>query len=167
MAVIPIKVFPAPVLRKKAKKVGIIDRSTLKLIDDMIDTMHSAHGAGLAAPQVGVSLRVIVAAEPDEEPVCLINPEIVRKGEEAVMEEGCLSIPGYRGELKRCVSVTVKGLDRRRKPVRVKAEGLLAQALQHEIDHLNGVLFIDLVSPDKLKKIEPEPQPEAEAASSG
>lgn len=159
MAVIPIKVLPAPVLRKKAKKVSIIDRSMLKLVADMIDTMHSAHGAGLAAPQIGVSLRVIVVAEPDEEPVCLINPEIVRMGAEEIMEEGCLSVPGYRGELKRCISVTVKGLDTGKKPIRLKAEGLLAQALQHEIDHLNGILFIDrLESPEKLKKVEPEPE---------
>ncbi len=163
MAVIPIKLLPDPVLRRKAKKVSIIDRSVLKLVDDMLETMEEAHGAGLAAPQVGVSLRVIVVGEPESEPVCLINPEIVKRGAEEMMEEGCLSVPGYRGELKRCVSVTVKGLDPSKKPVKIKAEGLLAQALQHEIDHLNGVLFIDrLDSPDKLKKIEPESEPETE-----
>ncbi len=157
MAVIPIKLLPDPVLRRKARKVSIVDRSVLKLVDDMLDTMEEAHGAGLAAPQVGVSLRVIVVGEPDGEPVCLINPEIIKRGEEELMEEGCLSVPGYRGELKRCVSVTVKGFDPGKKPVRMKADGLLAQALQHEIDHLNGVLFIDrLDGPDKLKKIEPE-----------
>ncbi len=158
MAVIPIRKFPDPVLRKKAKRVSIIDQSLLRLINDMLDTMEDAHGAGLAAPQVGVSLRIIVVGEPEGEPFCLINPEIIKSGEEAWMDEGCLSVPGYRGELKRCVSVTVKGLDPRKKTVRIKAEGLLAQALQHEIDHLNGILFIDrLESKDKLRKIEPEP----------
>ena len=94
---------------------------------------------------------------PEEEPIVLINPEIVRKSGERMVEEGCLSIPGYRGEIKRSVSVTVKGRDRQGKEVRLKATELLAQALEHEIDHLNGVLYIDhLESPDKLYRIEPE-----------
>ncbi|MBI2934969.1 MAG: peptide deformylase [Chloroflexi bacterium] len=159
MAVIPIRKLPDPVLRRKAKKVSIIDPSVLKLIGDMMETMQSARGAGLAAPQVGVSLRIIVVGEPDSEPVCLINPEIVKAGEEELMEEGCLSIPGYHGEVSRSICVTVKGLDPGRKPSRIKAEGLLAQALQHEIDHLNGILFIDhLESLDQLKKNQPEPE---------
>jgi peptide deformylase len=163
LPVIPIRVLPDPILRNKAKRVGIIDRSIRKLVADMIDTIRAAPGrVGLAAPQIGVSLRVIIVAMPGEKPACLINPEIVRKGKEVVVDEGCLSIPGYRGEIKRYFSVTVKGLDENGKPVRLKAEELLAQAFQHEIDHLNGILFIDrLESPDKLYKTTPENVEEA------
>ncbi len=157
MAVVRIRALPDPVLRKKAKKVGIIDRSVRKLVADMIDTMHAAPGGvGLAAPQIGVSLRVIVVEMPNEELICLINPEIVRKGQEITLDEGCLSVPGYRGEIKRSLTVTVKGLDPDGKPVRLKGEGLLAEALQHEIDHINGVLFIDRVEDaSKLYKTTP------------
>jgi len=110
---------------------------------------------GLAAPQVGVSLRVVVLQMPDEEPVAIINPEIVKRAGEREVTEGCLSIPGYAGEIKRSVSVTVKGLDRQGRPTRIKATGLRAQALEHELDHLNGVLYIDhLESRDKLFKVE-------------
>ena len=158
MAVVPIRTFPDPVLRKKARKVGIIDRSVRKLVADMIDTMHAAPGGvGLAAPQIGVSLRVIVLELPDESPISLINPEIVRKGQEIAVDEGCLSVPGLRGEIKRSLTVTVKGLDPDGKPVRLKGEGLLAEALQHEIDHIHGVLFIDRVEEaNKLYKTTPD-----------
>ncbi|MDP2718329.1 MAG: peptide deformylase [Dehalococcoidia bacterium] len=154
MAVLTIKVVPEKILRTKAKKVNIIDRSIQKLLDDMVETMDWANGVGLAAPQVGVPLKAIVLGMPGEKPLYIINPEIVKKGEEITVEEGCLSIPGFRGEIKRCVSVTVKGLDYHGKPLRLKATELFAQALQHEIDHVNGVLYIDhLESPDKLFKI--------------
>lgn len=158
MAVVPVRTLPDPVLRKKAKRVGIIDRSIRKLVADMMDTMHAAPGGiGLAAPQIGVSLRVIVVELPDEQPICLINPEIVRKGQEITLDEGCLSVPGYRGEIKRSLTITVKGLDLDGKPVRLKGEGLLAEALQHEIDHTNGMLFVDRIEDkSKLYKTEPE-----------
>ena len=158
MAVIPIRILPEPVLRQKAKRVRIIDNSIQKLIDDMIETMHAVPGrVGLAAPQVGVSLRVFVIGIPDEEDIALINPEIVRRTGERLVEEGCLSIPGYVGQIKRAVSVKVKGRDQNGKEIRIKANDLLAQALEHEIDHLNGVLYIDyLESMDELRKIELE-----------
>ncbi len=156
MAILPIRVAPDPILRRKAKRVRNIDGSVNKLIGDMIETMHDAPGVGLAAPQVGVSLRVIVIGLPEQEDFALINPEVVRRKGERVVNEGCLSIPGYIGQLKRSESVTVKGRDRSGKEVRIKAEELLAQALEHEIDHLNGVLYIDLLeSRDDLRKIEP------------
>jgi peptide deformylase len=121
----------------------------------MVDTMHEAQGVGLAAPQIGVLLRVIVIHIPDEEVLALVNPQIVRRSGERVVEEGCLCVPGYRGEIKRSEKVTAKGLDRLGREVRVKGEGLLAQALEHETDHLKGVLYIDhLESPDKLHKLE-------------
>ena len=158
MAVFPVRVVPDPVLRQKSKRVRIIDGSVKKLIDDMIETMHAVPGrVGLAAPQVGVPLRVIVIGIPDEEDIALINPEIVRRTGERLVAEGCLSVPGYFGEIERAQSVRVKGRDPSGKEIRIKAEELLAQALEHEIDHLNGVLYIDhLESMNKLHKIEPE-----------
>ncbi len=151
--------LPDPVLRQKAKRVPTVDKSVQRLIDDMVETMQQANGVGLAAPQVGVSLRVIVLQVPGEEPIAIVNPEIVKRTGEQEVAEGCLSFPGYAGEIKRSASVTVKGLDRQGKPTRIKATGLMAEALQHEIDHLNGVLYIDhLESQDKLYKIKPETQ---------
>ncbi|MCD6453553.1 MAG: peptide deformylase [Dehalococcoidales bacterium] len=142
------------VLRQKAKKVTTIDKSIQRLIDDMIETMQQSDGVGLAAPQIGVSLRVIVVQMPDEAPVALINPEIVKRFGEREVTEGCLSVPGYSGRIKRSASVTVKALNRQGKAVRIKADGLLAEALEHEIDHLNGVLYIDhLKSQDDLHQV--------------
>jgi peptide deformylase len=152
-----IRVIPDPVLRQKAVKVPAIDKSVLKLVDDMILTMQKSNGAGLAAPQVGVSLRVITLQMPDEEPFCIINPEITKRTGEVEVTEGCLSIPGYHGELKRSVTVTAKGLNRNGEKMRIRGTGLLAQALEHEIDHLDGILYIDrLESEDKLYKIDPQ-----------
>jgi len=157
MAVLPIRVAPDPVLRRKSKRVRSIDGSIQKLISNMLETMHSAPGVGLAAPQVGVPLRVIVIGLPEQEEIALINPEIVRRRGERLVNEGCLSLPGYVGELKRAESVTVKGRDRNGKEIRIKADELLAQALEHEIDHINGVLYVDrLESIDSLRKIGPE-----------
>ena len=156
MAIIPIRVAPDPVLRQKAKRVNAFDGSIRKLVEDMQATMRAAPGVGLAAPQVGVPLRVAVIAVSEEEDIILINPQIVRKSGERVVTEGCLSIPGYIGEIKRAVSVTVKARDLTGKEIRIKGEELLAQALEHELDHLNGVLYVDhLESPDKLRKLEP------------
>jgi len=156
VAILPISHFPNnPVLRQKAKRVSRIDKSIQRLIDDMVETIQQANGVGLAAPQVGVSLRVVVLQMPEEEPMAIINPEIVKCAGEQVVTEGCLSIPGYLGELKRSASVTVKGRDRQGKAIRIKATGLMAETLEHEIDHLNGNLYIDhLDSQDKLHKIE-------------
>jgi len=129
----------------------------------MIETMHAAPGVGLAAPQVGIPLRVIVIGLPEQEDIALINPQIVRRRGERVVNEGCLSVPGYIGQIKRAESVTVKGRDRNGKEVRIKAEELLAQALEHEIDHINGILYVDrLESQDDLRKIEPEEVKEKE-----
>ncbi|MFQ6121746.1 MAG: peptide deformylase [Dehalococcoidales bacterium] len=158
MAVLPIHIFPDPVLKQKAKRVRSIDSSIKKLITDMMETMHSDSGrVGLAAPQIGIPLRVIVIGLPEAEDIAIINPEIVRRRGERLISEGCLSVPGYFGQVKRAESVTVKGLDQNGKKIRIKADGLLAQALEHEIDHLNGTLYLDhLESMDKLYKIEPE-----------
>ena len=155
MAIIPIRTLPDPILRQKARRVKSIDKSTKKLIDDMVETMHSASGVGLAAPQVGVPLRVIVIGIPEEEEIALINPQIVRRTGERLVNEGCLSVPGYFAQVQRAEVVRIKGLDRTGKEVRLKADDLLAQALEHEIDHLNGVLYVDhLESMDELKPVE-------------
>jgi peptide deformylase len=158
MTVLPIRTLPDPVLRQRAKRVRTIDNSIKKLIADMRETLHADAGrAGLAAPQVGVSLRIAVIGLPDEEDIILINPEIVRRKGERLVSEGCLSVPGYVGQLHRGESVTAKALNLQGKEIRIKAEGLLAQALEHEIDHLNGRLYIDhLESPEALRKIEVE-----------
>ncbi len=156
MAILPICHFPDDsVLKQKAKRVSRIDSSIQRLIDDMVETIRQANGVGLAAPQVGVPLRVIVVQMPGEEPIAIINPKIVKRAGEQEVTEGCLSIPGYFGEIKRSASVTVKGQDQQGKAIRIKATGLMAEALEHEIDHLNGILYIDHVdSQDKLHKIE-------------
>lgn len=158
MAITTIRIVPDPVLRQKSKRVRIIDGSIQKLISNMRETLRAEPGrVGLAAPQIGVPLRVIIISIPEEEDIVLINPEIVRRTGERLIDEGCLSIPGYIGQIKRAVSVKVKGRDQDGKEIRIKADELLAQALQHEIDHLNGVLYIDyLESMDELRKVEPE-----------
>ncbi len=158
MAVLPIRIVPDSVLKQKAKKVHTFDRSIKKLIRDMLETLHAEPGrVGLAAPQVGVPLRVIVIGLPEEDDIIMVNPEIVRRRGERVIDEGCLSIPGYFGQIKRAESVTVKGRDQNGKEVRVKAEGLLAQALEHEVDHLSGTLYIDHPEVrETLRKIQPE-----------
>ncbi len=157
MAILTIRVIPDPVLRQRSKRVRTLDGSVQKLVSNMLETMHSAGGVGLAAPQVGVPLRVIVIGTPGKEDIALINPQIVRRTGERLVTEGCLSIPGYVGEIKRAESVKVKGRDQSGKEIRIKANELLAEALEHEIDHLNGVLYIDhLESMDKLRKLELE-----------
>jgi peptide deformylase len=158
MAILPIRTLPDPVLRQKAKRVKTIDGSIKKLIASMLETVRADPGrAALAAPQVGKSLRVIVIDIPGAENVVLINPEIVKRSGERAVTEGCLSVPGYYGEIKRAESVTAKGRDASGKEIRIKADELLAQALEHEVDHLNGILYIDhLESQEKLYKIEDE-----------
>ncbi len=156
MAVLRICRLPVDsVLRQKARRISSIDSSVRRLINNMIETMQSAHGVGLAAPQVGKSLRVIVVQMPGEEPQAIINPEIVKRSGEQQVTESCLSVPGYYGEMQRSAEVTIKGKDRRGKAVRIKAAGLMAEALEHEIDHLNGVLYIDNIGQEgSLYKLE-------------
>lgn len=163
-----------PALRTRAKKVHDFGPSLQELIDDMVDTMHDAPGVGLAAPQVGVSLRVAVIELPEDEEeeekdpysgklIVLCNPEVVKNWGEEEQQEGCLSMPEYVGEVSRAARVVVKAQDRRGKQIRVRAEGFMARVLQHEIDHLNGMIFVDRVeSLDKLYRIEPSEGEETE-----
>jgi peptide deformylase len=150
MAVREIKKYPEKVLKEKALPVAAIDSEIQHLIDDMIETMYAAPGIGLAAPQVGVSKRVIVidTSRGDENTplIVLINPDIKEAEGELESEEGCLSLPGYIANVVRSESVVVRGLDRQGKLVEIKGTGLLCRALQHEIDHLNGTLLIDRIS---------------------
>lgn len=150
-----------PTLRQKAKKVHRFDASIQKLVDDMFETMHAANGAGLAAPQIELSVRVFVA-EYEERRIALVNPEIVKTEGEVLGSEGCLSIPGYYGDnIRRAESVVVKGQDVRGKEIRVRAEGWFARILQHEIDHLDGVLFLDrLDNPEDLREVSAEEEAE-------
>jgi peptide deformylase len=156
MAVREIRLLGDPVLRQKAEPVAEVDDEIRHLIADMFETMYDADGVGLAAPQVGVSLRVIVVDPRDESvpPFALVNPEIVERAEEVERgEEGCLSIPGLREIVERSARVVVEGLDRDGLPRRIEAEGLVARILQHEIDHLDGILFIDRLSPLKRQML--------------
>ncbi len=150
MAVLEIKKYPDKILRKKALPVkSAQDENMQRLIDNMIETMYDAPGMGLAAPQVGVSLRLCVidttAGEQQESLHVLINPEVVNKSEAETAEEGCLSIPGYHYEVKRAAHVVVRYTDRDGKKAQLEADGILSRALQHEIDHLNGMLLIDRI----------------------
>lgn len=145
MAALKILTSPNPILRNKSVRVPEIDRSIVRLVNDMIETMHVEGGVGLAAPQVGKNIRLIVLQMPDEEPFALINPEIVKREGEREIMEACLSIPGYEGLVRRSINVTAKGTDENGKRLKIKASGLLAQALEHEIDHLDGILYPDRI----------------------
>lgn len=179
MPVRPIVLSDNPLLRKKSRRVRRVDPTLQELTDDMVETMRAANGIGLAAIQIGVPERVIVVQLPEEESeegeqeegknpedgelYVIINPELARKSrdvEEGI--EGCLSVPGWIGEVLRHHAVTVKGLDPRGQPVRIKAEGLLARVFQHEIDHCDGILFIDHI--EDPEKVWPVPEGEEEAA---
>jgi peptide deformylase len=155
VAVRPILVVGNPVLRQKTMKVKRVDAALNQLIEDMIDTMRAAPGVGLAAPQVGVPLRVAVI-EVEGTVTVIINPKIVKTEGSYVPDEGCLSVPGYWGKTKRAERVVVKARDRNWKEIRLKGENLFGQALQHEIDHLDGTLYLDrLDTLDSLQRVEP------------
>ena len=152
MAELRIELLGAPVLRTRATEVTQVDEQLRLLVADMFDTMYAAEGIGLAGPQVGVSKRVVVVDLQDEESqrFALINPVIVEKSSELEKgEEGCLSIPGVSSQVERVARVTVEAIDEEGHPFRIEADGLLARCLQHEVDHLDGILFIDRLSPLK------------------
>lgn len=170
MALLPIRIVPDPILRKKGIRIPpdqIRARRIQKLIDDMIETMRDAKGIGLAAPQVGETLRLVVieyaateAGNEGDDPLVLVNPELVKCHGLRRVEEGCLSVPGYKGSLDRCERIVAKGWDRCGKEVKLKANELLAQALEHEIDHVNGILYLDhLTAHEDLVKL-PEDEDE-------
>jgi len=154
MAILHICTYPEEILGQRAEPITEIDEEVITLVDHMVETMYNAPGIGLAATQVGVAKQLLVAdiapRGPESELIVLINPEIVAAEGEVIFEEGCLSVPDYQAEVKRHEKVTVRGLNLQGEEIEIKAEGLLAIVLQHEIDHLNGMLFIDRLS--KLKR---------------
>jgi peptide deformylase len=157
MAKLPILLYPAPLIRKKSLPVASINGELQHFIDDMVETMYAAPGVGLAAPQVG-ALKQVIVLDPHEDgksagPLALINPELVDGEGQILEEEGCLCIPDLREEVTRFKRVTVKAYDRNEKEIVLEASGLLARILQHEIDHLNGVLFFDRLSPAKRELV--------------
>ncbi len=159
MAKLPIRTYPDPVLRETAKPVAVIDAKLRTLAQDMIETMKDANGVGLAAPQVGVGLRVVIVDfDPEKgDPRALINPVITkRSGRKLLAEEGCLSFPSVRSRVKRSPKVVVEAQDLDGRLVAVEAEGISARAVQHELDHLDGMLFIDKVGPSDKQSLQRE-----------
>jgi len=154
MAILEILKYPEPVLSKVAAAVKNFNGRTVNLVNDMLETMYAAPGVGLAAPQVGVSRRIVVLdidhENPGKQVYKLINPLITRAEGEVVWEEGCLSVVDYTAEVRRAAQVEVVAFDEKENPIKIEADGLLAVALQHEIDHLDGKLFIDRIS--RLKR---------------
>ncbi len=148
MSIRRIYPFTDPLLRRRAQPIERVDKTLQPLIDDMVATMRAADGMGLAAPQVGVSARLFVA-ELDDEVYVFINPRVIAASAETeAADEGCLSLPGYRGLVERPARVTVRGKNRRGKERTIEAEGALARCFQHEIDHLDGILYTDRMAPD-------------------
>jgi len=167
MANRPILTAEEPILRERAKRVTHFDASLHRLLEEMVETMRDAPGIGLAANQIGVPLQVAVI-ELEEKVTELINPQIVRSSGEVIDWEGCLSIPGFVAEVRRHARVTVKARDRHGKEFRVKGDELFARALQHEIDHLNGVLYIDyLESLEELVRVSERTSDVEQATTAG
>lgn len=178
MSLLEILTYPDSRLAEKSRAVERVDDEVRTLIDDMLETMYAAEGIGLAAPQIGVTLRLIVldcswrTAEGGEgvvaeskDPMAILNPAVTARDGEIVWEEGCLSVPGYTDQVQRSAKVTVEGLDRNGDPLRLEAEGLLAVCLQHEIDHLEGILFVDRLSRLKQQMIKRKLKKRAQGGS--
>ena len=145
------------ILRKKAKEVEKVDDKIREILDDMVETMHQFNGVGLAGPQIGLLKRLIVIDLYDDEgPIKLINPKMIKQEGEQEVEEGCLSFPNQFAKIIRPAKVTIEALNENGEKIKIKAEGLLAQAISHELDHLDGILFIDKIIPGTLEYIEPE-----------
>jgi peptide deformylase len=166
MAILDILHFPDPRLRNKAKPVAVVDDSIRRLVDDMFETMYQAPGIGLAATQVNVAKQVIVIdlSEEKNQPLCLINPEILEKDGEEQMEEGCLSVPGIYEPVNRAARVRVRALDRSGEPFELETDDLLAVCIQHEMDHLDGKLFVDYLSSLKRQRIRKKLEKESRQA---
>jgi peptide deformylase len=171
MPLLNVRYDPDPILREKAKRIKTFDAALRRLAADMFETMHASNGVGLAAPQIGLSIRLLVAElvpnKEENEPgfkVALVNPEIVKKDNEMLQGyEGCLSIPGWIGEVPRHASITVKAQTPEGKEVRLKAHDYFARVLQHEIDHLDGILFTDrIVDIKTLQRLDPDTSEEEE-----
>ncbi len=167
MAILDILHFPDPRLRNKARPVTQVDDKVRRLVDDMFETMYAAPGIGLAATQVNVPLRVVTidVSEERDQPLALINPEILERDGVEEMNEGCLSVPGVYEKIRRANHIRFRALDREGRPFESEAEGLLAVCIQHEIDHLDGKLFVDYLSSLKRQRIRKKLEKEARQAS--
>lgn len=155
MAILPVRLYGDPVLRKRAERVDAVTPAITSLLDDMVDTMHDQIGIGLAGPQVGISLQLIVVDEGKGVARAYLNPTIVEQGGRVVAEEGCLSLPGFFSDVARSEWVVVEAQDPQGNPIRRRAQGLMARVFQHEVDHINGILFIDhldKVTRDRIKR---------------
>ena len=164
MAILPVLRFPDEKLRTKAKAVTTVTDETRNIIDDMFETMYAEKGVGLAATQVDIHQRIVVidVSEDKENPLVLINPEIILKSDDTLInEEGCLSVPGCYAKVDRHTTCTVKALDRKGKEFTLDGEELLSICIQHELDHLNGILFVDYLSPLKRQRIKKKLEKEA------
>jgi peptide deformylase len=155
MAKLDILTFPDPRLRNRAASVERVDAQVQRIVDDMLETMYAAPGIGLAATQVNIARRIVVIdlSEQKDTPLCLINPEILARAGEGEMEEGCLSVPGFYEPVTRAAWVRMRALDREGRPFELETEGLLAVCIQHEVDHLDGKLFVDHISALKRQRI--------------
>ncbi|MBQ3408434.1 MAG: peptide deformylase [Clostridia bacterium] len=157
MAIRKVRLEDDEILRKKCRTVEVVDEKIKELVQDMIDTMHDQDGVGLAAPQVGILKRVVVIDVYDDNgPYVLINPEIIKEKGEQEVDEGCLSFPNKFAKVIRPAEVTVKALDINGKEYKLKGKGLLAQAISHEVDHLNGILFVDKIIPGTMEVVTPK-----------
>ena len=157
MAIRTIRTEGDEILRKKSKKVDVIDERIKEIVNDMIETLHKYEGVGLAAVQVGMLKQIVVIQEAEDEPIyVIINPEILSQSGTQIVEEGCLSFPNKFAKIERPEKIKIKALDINGKPFEIKAKGFLAQAISHEIDHLNGEVFIDKIIPGTLEIIKPE-----------
>lgn len=157
MAIRTVREDGDEILRKKSREVQVIDEKIKEILNDMVETMHKYNGVGLAGPQIGILKRLIVIDLYDDKgPLKLINPEIIKEKGTQEVEEGCLSFPNKFAKIVRPAEVTVKAIDENGKNIKISAKGLLAQALSHEIDHLNGILFVDKIIPGTMQVLEPE-----------
>lgn len=145
------------ILRKKSREVEVVDDRIRELLDDMVETLHSYNGVGLAGPQIGILKRIVVIDLYDDKgPIKLVNPRIVKQKGEQEVEEGCLSFPNQFAKIIRPAEVTIEALNENGKKIKIKGEGLLAQAISHEIDHLDGILFVDKIIPGTLEYVSPD-----------
>ena len=157
MAIRTIRTEGDEILKKKSKKVEVIDEKIIELINDMIETLHKYEGVGLAAVQVGILKQIVVIQEAEDKPIhVIINPEIISQSGTQVVEEGCLSFPNKFAKIERPENIKIRAINEKGKKIEISGKGLLAQAISHEIDHLNGEVFIDKIIPGTLEIIKPE-----------
>lgn len=157
MAIRTIRTEGDEILKKKSKKVEVIDEKIIELINDMIETLHKYEGVGLAAVQVGILKQIVVIQEAEDKPIhVIINPEIISQSGTQIVEEGCLSFPNRFAKIERPENIKIRAINEKGKKIEISGKGLLAQAISHEIDHLNGEVFIDKIIPGTLEIIKPE-----------